>query len=147
MAQQTPKMKRLIKNYRGYTFESSCFTTKEYKSFQTKYINVLKDMATNLNAVLTVNKNHFCFSAFFEQKETGEVVYMSVSDVRSFQDEWLTNVMYRTAKDTKDYRGGQNNWTDLEHLEGAISQMMQREYARKNQSRNEEHVTSTDYAA
>ena len=91
MAQQTPKMKRLIKNYRGYTFESSCFTTKEYKSFQTKYINVLKDMATNLNAVLTVNKNHFCFSAFFEQKETGEVVYMSVSDVRSFQDEWLTN--------------------------------------------------------
>lgn len=72
---------------------------------------------------------------------------MSVSDVRSFQDEWLTNVMYRTAKDTKDYRGGQNNWTDLEHLEGAISQMMQREYARKNQSRNEEHVKSTNYAA
>lgn len=74
MAQQTPKMKRLIKNYRGYTFESSCFTTK-------------------------------------------------------------------------DYRGGQNNWTDLEHLEGAISQMMQREYARKNQSRNEDHVKSHDYAA
>lgn len=55
--------------------------------------------------------------------------------------------MYRTAKDTKDYRGGQNNWTDLEHLEGAISQMMQREYARKNQSRNDDHITSTDYAA
>lgn len=72
---------------------------------------------------------------------------MSVSDVRSFQDEWLTNVMYRTSKDTKDYRGGQNNWTDLEHLEGAISQMMQREYARKNQSRNEDHVKSHDYAA
>ena len=89
-----------LKKYIGYEFSSGCYTGDDYKSFQTKYINYLRTMCQN---------NHW-------QLEN-KCVYVSISDVRYFSDEWYNHILIRTAKDEQDYRGGFNNYTTLDGLE------------------------------
>ena len=84
---------------------------EDYKSFQTKYINYLKAMCKeNHWELVNVSKNHYCFSAFIKSSEN-KCVYLSISDVRYFSNEWYSHILVRTAKNEVDYRGGfqQNN--------------------------------------
>lgn len=110
-----------LKKYLGYEFSSGCYTGNDYKSFQTKYINYLKAMCkTNHWELVNVGKNHYCFSAFIKSAE-GRYVYLSISDVRYFTDEWFNHILVRTAKNEVDYKGGFNNYTALEDLEGKVA--------------------------
>ena len=106
-----------LKKYVGYEFSSGCYTGDDYKSFQTKYINFLKTMCRNNHwQLVNVGRNHYCFSAFIKSAEN-KCVYVSISDVRYFSDEWYNHILIRTAKDEQDYRGGFNNYTTLDGLE------------------------------
>jgi len=49
---------------------------------------------------------HFECFGFVENTANGKCVYFSTSDYRGRP----VKVMYRTAKDTKDYTGGSNQW-------------------------------------
>lgn len=110
-----------LKKYLGYEFSSGCYTGSDYKSFQTKYINYLKAMCReNHWELVNVGRNHYCFSAFIKSAE-GRYVYLSISDVRYFADEWFNNILVRTAKSEVDYRGGFNNYTNLEDLVGKVA--------------------------
>lgn len=110
-----------LKKYLGYEFSSGCYTGNDYKSFQTKYINYLKTMCKDNHwELVNVNKNHYCFSAFIKSAE-GRYVYLSISDVRYFADEWFNHILVRTAKNEVDYKGGFNNYTALEDLEGKVA--------------------------
>lgn len=106
-----------LKKYVGYEFSSGCYTGDDYKSFQTKYINFLKAICNqNHWQLVNVGRNHYCFSAFIKSAEN-KCVYVSISDVRYFSDEWYNHILIRTAKDEQDYRGGFNNYTTLDGLE------------------------------
>ena len=105
-----------LKKYIGYEFSSGCYTGDDYKSFQTKYINFLKAICNqNHWQLVNVGRNHYCFSAFIKSAEN-KCVYVSISDVRYFSDEWYNHILIRTAKDEQDYRGF-NNYTTLDGLE------------------------------
>ena len=43
-------------------------------------------------------------------------MYISISDVRYFTNEWYSHILIRTAKSDTDYRGGFNHYTTLENL-------------------------------
>ena len=106
-----------LKKYIGYEFSSGCYTGDDYKTFQTKYINFLKAICKqNHWQLVNVGRNHYCFSAFIKSAEN-KCVYVSISDVRYFSDEWYNHILIRTAKDEQDYRGGFNNYTTLDGLE------------------------------
>ena len=106
-----------LKKYVGYEFSSGCYTGDDYKSFHTKYINYLRTMCqSNHWQRVNVGRNHYCFSAFIKSAEN-KCVYVSISDVRYFSDEWYNHILIRTAKDEQDYRGGFNNYTTLDGLE------------------------------
>ena len=106
-----------LKKYVGYEFSSGCYTGDDYKSFQTKYINFLKTMCRNNHwQLVNVGRNHYCFSAFIKSAEN-KCVYISISDVRYFSNEWYNHILIRTAKNEQDYRGGFNNYTTLDNLE------------------------------
>ena len=106
-----------LKKYVGYEFSSGCYTGDDYKSFQTKYINYLKSMCRDNHwRLVNVGRNHYCFSAFIKSAEN-KCVYVSISDVRYFSDEWYNHILIRTAKNEQDYRGGFNNYTTLDNLE------------------------------
>lgn len=114
-----------LQKYIGYEFSSGCYTGEDYKTFQTKYINYLKFICKSNNwRLVNVCKNHYCFSAFIKGGTENKYVYLSISDVRYFSNDWHKHILIRTAKNETDYRGGFNNYTTLEHLEGKISEML-----------------------
>ncbi len=114
-----------LKKYIGYEFSSGCYTGDDYKSFQTKYINFLKNMCRNNHwQLVNVSRNHYCFSAFIKSAEN-KCVYVSISDVRYFSDEWYSHILVRTAKTETDYRGGFNNYTSLDDLEGTAADLLE----------------------
>lgn len=113
-----------LKKYIDYEFSSGCYTGEDYKSFQTKYINYLKAMCKENNwELVNISKNHYCFSAFIKSSEN-KCVYLSISDVRYFSNEWYNHILVRTAKNEVDYRGGFNNYTTLENLDYTVARLL-----------------------
>ena len=114
-----------LKKYLDYEFSSGCYTGEDYKSFERKYINYLKFIAReNGWELVNVGKNHYEFSAFFKYND--KYVYFSISDVRFWQNDWYNNILIRTAKSSKDYRGGNNYRTTLPTLDYGIKNLFER---------------------
>lgn len=114
-----------LQKYLDFQFSTGIYTGSDYITFQTKYLNFLKRMCKNNGwKLVNVNKNHYCFSAFIKSK-TNKCVYLSISDVRYFDNDWYKNILVRTAKNEVDYKGGFNNYTTLDNLENKIAQLLQ----------------------
>ena len=114
-----------LEKYIDYEFSSGCYTGDDYKSFQTKYINFLRSMCKqNHWQLVNVGRNHYCFSAFIKSAEN-KCVYVSISDVRFFTNEWYNNILIRTAKNEQDYYGGFNHRTTLKKLEMKAMELLE----------------------
>jgi hypothetical protein len=104
-----------MKQWKGYVFESSSTRTEEFKKFDKDLKSFIKKELNDFT-ILKKSKGHFELFIFAENKTTKKIVYISISDVRFFQDSWLNNILIRTAKSDVDYTGGSNNYTSLENL-------------------------------
>lgn len=114
-----------LEKYIDYEFSSGCYTGDDYKSFQTKYINFLRSICKqNHWQLVNVGRNHYCFSAFIKSAEN-KCVYVSISDVRFFTNEWYNNILIRTAKNEQDYHGGFNQRTTLKELEMKAMELLE----------------------
>ena len=114
-----------LEKYIDYEFSSGCYTGDDYKSFQTKYINFLRSICKqNHWQLVNVGRNHYCFSAFIKSAEN-KCVYVSISDVRFFTNEWYSNILIRTAKNEQDYHGGFNHRTTLKKLEMKAMELLE----------------------
>ena len=114
-----------LEKYIDYEFSSGCYTGDDYKSFQTKYINFLRSICKqNHWQLVNVGRNHYCFSAFIKSAEN-KCVYVSISDVRIFTNEWYSNILIRTAKNEQDYHGGFNHRTTLKELEMKAMELLE----------------------
>lgn len=114
-----------LEKYIDYEFSSGCYTGDDYKSFQTKYINFLRSICKqNHWQLVNVGRNHYCFSAFIKSAEN-KCVYVSISDVRFFTNEWYSNILIRTAKNEQDYHGGFNHHTTLKELEMKAMELLE----------------------
>ena len=114
-----------LQKYLDYEFSSGCYTGEDYKTFQTKYINYLKTICKANNwRLVNVGKNHYCFSAFIKGGTENKCVYLSISDVRYFSNDWYKHILIRTAQNETDYHGGFNNYTTLDNLEGKIADLL-----------------------
>lgn len=114
-----------LEKYIDYEFSSGCYTGDDYKSFQTKYINFLRSICKqNHWQLVNVGRNHYCFSAFIKSTEN-KCVYVSISDVRFFTNEWYSNILIRKAKNEQDYYGGFNHRTTLKELEMKAMELLE----------------------
>lgn len=114
-----------LEKYINYEFSSGCYTGDDYKSFQTKYINFLRSICKqNHWQLVNVGRNHYCFSAFIKSAEN-KCVYVSISDVRFFTNEWYSNILIRKAKNEQDYYGGFNHRTTLKELEMKAMELLE----------------------
>lgn len=114
-----------LEKYIDYEFSSGCYTGDDYKSFQTKYINFLRSICKqNHWQLVNIGRNHYCFSAFIKSAEN-KCVYVSISDVRFFTNEWYNNILIRKAKNEQDYRGGFNHRTTLKELEMKAMELLE----------------------
>lgn len=115
-----------ITNQLGYHFSTGGEAGADYLNFQRAAQTDLKRKATAAGFELhRFNKNHYEFSAVLKHAATGQFVYISISDVRFFPDEWYSHMLYRTMKHETDWTGGQNHyccWDDLSTaLEGLVA--------------------------
>ena len=108
------KLAKFVSDYANYQFESSIDETKEFKSFSTKFKNVIKSILeeTNPNFILdSFNIGHFYVSGFIKNQDNNKFVYFSISDVRcgNVRHDVLDKILVRTAENNKDF----TRWSDL----------------------------------
>lgn len=113
-----------LRKYLTHTFSTGSTTGKDYKTFQTKYINYLRSLC-KLHGweLVNVSRNHYCFTAFICNEEN-KYIYLSISDVRYFNNEWYYHILIRTAKHERDYRGGSNNYACLTTLSESVQRLL-----------------------
>lgn len=91
-------------------FESSSGLTPEFAEFFRTFKKEFTDELKSIGATdIVFSRGHFYVSGFFTVR--GQAWYFSMSDVRYFNDK---RIMYRTAKNYKDYTGGQNRYRAIE---------------------------------
>jgi len=96
-------------------FESSSTLTPDFaqffRTFKSEFGRELKDIgATDI----VFHRGHFYISGFFSKD--GKAFYFSISDVRGFSESsnHFSSLLYRTAKNYKDYTGGTNQYVKIE---------------------------------
>lgn len=96
-------MKR--KNYSGSDLSN------EFKTWVRKEFNRLKKILTEKGCTnIELNYGFYYFSGFFTAP-SGQIYYISCSDVRHFIYDRL---LIRTAKHYKDFTGGSNNYVSID---------------------------------
>lgn len=82
-----------------------------FKSFARKFKNDLaKELAKYGCEITAFNTGHYYISGFF-RNENDDCFYFYISDVRYFP---LKQIMYRIARDEKDFTGGRNCFVTIE---------------------------------
>ena len=113
-------MENLRKMYDGVEFESSFITTKQCKQFCSDFKKALQNsLGAEYN--VKVNVGHFYISGFVEKN--GKFVYFNVEDLRENGNEF-NSVLYRTAKNDRDFTGGTNSYSKLENLDLKIKHLL-----------------------
>lgn len=105
-----------LKKWEGFTFQSSTGLTDEFSSFGRDFKKYIKNICSDKYELIEFSRGHFEVSGFIKNKETGKLVYFSISDVRFFKDSWVDNILIRTAKNEKDYTGGSNCQGTIDNL-------------------------------
>lgn len=112
-----------LQKYLDYEFSSGGYAGEDYKTFQTKYINYLRSICKTCEwTLVNVGRNHYEFSVFI-RNQIGQHVYLSISDVRFWRNEWYTNILIRTAESETDYHGGTNYYTNLPDLIPSVAKL------------------------
>lgn len=114
-----------LNHWKNRTFSSGSTTGDDYKQFQKELVAHIRAIAKAKNlTVVAVNRGHYYMSAFLTNISGEKTVYLSISDVRHFPDEWHNHMLIRTARDAKDFRGGTNQYTTLEDLDAKLDSML-----------------------
>lgn len=126
---QEAKMTRIkkdntMKEWIGYRFESSSGLTDEFALFARQFKRAISKKMTGYQPV-DFTRGHFYLSGFFKHLKTGKFIYISISDVRAFPDEWHENLLVRTAKNEKDYRGGRNCFSTLNNIKETADRLIE----------------------
>jgi len=109
----------IMDKWRGYEFESSSRTTKEFDMFSRDFKKVVEKCLPDGVKLAEYRKGHFEVSGFIEKG--GRYVYFSISDVRFFQDKWQSEILVRKAESLSDFTGGMNHYTSLERFRENVS--------------------------
>jgi hypothetical protein len=86
---------------------------QDFRSFFTREKNRITKALTAMGCTnVELSRQFYYFSGFFTSP-TGQTYYISCSDVRHFG---YSQILYRTAKDRKDFTGGMNQYVDTQTL-------------------------------
>ena len=125
-------LENFIKKYKNVRFESSSFETPVFAKFASSFRRALrKDVKESPFEVVRLSKGHFEMSGFLRHKETGKFIYLSLPDVRwAIGGTWYDHVLYRLAKDDRDFTGGLNNFAPLSKLLASATKLVERDVRR-----------------
>ena len=108
--------------FKGWEFSSGSTKGEDFKRFARLFRNHIKKVIPVGSKLVEFNVGHYYISGFVEKNS--KFVYFSISDVRFFPEEWHDNILIRTAKYEKDYRGGSNGYTTLENFDREVRRLL-----------------------
>ena len=86
---------------------------QDFKSFFSKEKSRITKQLKELGCTdIQMSRQFYYFNGFFTSK-SGQAYYFSCSDVRHFG---YNKIMYRTAKDYKDFTGGMNQYVTIDNI-------------------------------
>lgn len=111
--------KEKINKWINYSFQSSSGPTEEFDNFYADFVTALR---ARLGALFYVqpHKGHFELHAYVQNKATQKYAYISIMDVRHFQNNWYDSILARTAEGPSDTHGGPNNWPNWRGLKDLL---------------------------
>ena len=110
-----------LKRYYGHVF---AYGDENATLFLRRYRNWLKKLWSGIYEIDVRNGYYELYATV--KSADGKFVYISISDIRYWQDEWATSILIRTMKDEKDYRGGPNHYTNIARLKEDVINLMER---------------------
>lgn len=115
--------KKFYEKYCGGTWEvqdDGGVTSKEFDQFSRDFKSVLKEICSLDWEIEKYSKGHYFVSTFLRNAANPEkFLYLNVGDIRH-NSNWYGRILYRTAENEKDYRGGTNQYSSLENLQNAL---------------------------
>ena len=129
-------VRAFIRKWNGRTLQNDgSVVSKEYKSFQTAFINAMKKIAEGLHGeVVNVSKGHYDVSGFIKRGD--KFVYFSYDNGLSMRGRTHIELkgdmtcgchapmLVRSADNERDYRGHCNNFTSFEKCELLIERLL-----------------------
>lgn len=105
---------KTLRPYYGYRFSSGGTTGEDFRVFAVKFKNVIKKLLPDGYNIKQVNYNHYEMSIVVTNP-CAKLIYVRISDVRFWQDAWLTDILIRGMADENDWSGRHfsNKITDL----------------------------------
>lgn len=95
-------------------------TSKEFDQFSRDFKSVLKEICSSDWEIEKYSKGHYFVSTFLRNAANPEkFLYLSVGDIRH-NPNWHGRILYRTAENENDYRGGTNQYSSLENLQNTL---------------------------
>ena len=107
----------------GFNFSTDGWSTS-HENHSDAWTQFVRDFRSDVKKMIKgtgwevdrISGNYFYLSGFLYNESMNRWVYISISDVRFWQDEWHDKVLIRTAKNNKDYTGGVNQYTAFSDL-------------------------------
>ena len=128
------KRDRFLSEYHRTILEDwGCVVSDDFKSFARKFKNYLKRQLAPYNInIAAYHVGHYDISGFVEKNE--KYIYFSYNIPRGCSinvnaSDARYGVLFRTANDTKDFRGGQNYFTSIENAATDIATLFDWEAA------------------
>ena len=120
-------MTKTMQKWLGFHFSTGSYTGEDYRSFQRNAKADLKKQIIPAGFELhAFNGNHYEFSAVLKYIATGKFIYVSIPDVRFWQDEWAHDVLIRTMAHDKDWTGGPNNRCEWDEIAETAKRLVER---------------------
>lgn len=80
------------------------------------------------DCTIIANSGAYCEASGFIKKDD-KYIYYSTDDYRwPSGSSWKNGILYRAAKDEKDYSGGSNCFADIEFLEESVRKLFEGKY-------------------
>lgn len=109
------------KAYKNMDFISTCGRSSQYVEFGRD----VKKLFTKLfgdNYTIETNIGHFEVSGFISKND--RYCYFSIGDIR-YNDSWYDDILYRTAENNKDFRGGSNRFCSFDTIVDNIKKLLE----------------------
>lgn len=120
------KLESFVKKYNGHVIEDTgAYASEDFKKFARAFRTTLKTEMQSIDAELeSFSVGHYFISAFVRKNE--KYIYISYNCPRYDQpidfskSGAVDGVLYRKAKDAKDYHGEQNHFCSMPELTNCI---------------------------
>ena len=129
------KVQGFMKKYQGKILQDDgAYKSKEFINFAKDFRSVIKDLADTIDATIeSWNVGHYYVSGFLEKE--GKYIYFYYNEPRHMPIDLLRSdahmgILYRTAKGSKDYTGGCNQFCNLLDFPSATKRLFERQFAK-----------------